>query len=139
VQRITAAGELAETDNRTSERGDPMMFVRHTDVTRHGLLLLFLGAAALIAANPARAAPLNLPANDSVDYSIYQRPIDLSASPRVQQPATEQPGSAFLGTKLDFTGGQLQLYRFRLDKAPFNSTLPRQPIDAGGIKLKWNW
>jgi hypothetical protein len=65
--------------------------------------------------------------------------IDLSSSLRVQQPATEQPGSAFLGTKLDFTGGQLQLYRFRLDKAPFNSTLPRQPIDAGGIKLKWNW
>jgi hypothetical protein len=137
VQRITAAGELAKTDNRTRERGDPMMFNRHTDITRHGLLVM-LGAA-LIAANSARAAPLNLPASDSVDYSIYQRPIDLSSSLRVQQPATEQPGSAFLGTKLDFTGGQLQLYRFRLDKAPFNSTLPRQPIDAGGIKLKWNW
>ena len=116
-----------------------MMFVRHTDVTRHRLLLLFLGATALIAANPAQAAPVNLPASDSIDYSIYQRPIDPSLSSRVQQPTTEQPGNAFLGTKLDFTGGQLQLFRFRLDKAPFNSTLPRQPIDAGGIKLKWNW
>lgn len=110
-----------------------MTFFRH----RHGLLLLALPL--LIAASPAEAAPLNLPANDSVDYSIYQRPLDLSLAPRAQQPATDQSGNAFLGTKLDFTDGQLQLFRFRLDKAPINSNLPRQQIDAGGIKLKWNW
>jgi hypothetical protein len=139
VQRITAAGELAKTDNWTSERGDPMMFVRYATIARHGVFLMLLGSAALITADLAQAAPLNLPANDSIDYSIYQRPIDLSSSPRVQQPATEQTGSAFLGTKLDFTDGQLQLFRFRLDKAPINSNLPHQQIDAGGIRLKWNW
>jgi len=135
VQRITAAGESAKTDSRTSERGDPMTFVRNTD-TPGPLLLL---AAALLAANPAHAAPLNLPANDTVDYSIYQRPTDPSLALREQQPSTEQPGSTFLGRKLDFTDGQLQIYRFRIDKTPFNANLPRQQIDAGGIKLKWNW
>jgi len=136
---LSAAGQSAKTGNRTSERGDPMMFVRRTDIARHGLLLLFLAAATLIAANPAGAAPLTLPANDSVDYSIFQRPSDPTLSSRAQQPATDQPGSAFLGTKLDFTDGQLQLYRFKLDKAPLNSNLPGQQIDAGGIKLKWTW
>jgi len=106
---------------------------------RHAFGLMFFGAAALFAAGAARAAPLNLPASDSVDYSIYQRPVDLSLSPRARQPATDQSGNAFLGTKLDFTDGQLQLFRFRLDKAPINSNLPRQQIDAGGIKLRWNW
>jgi hypothetical protein len=139
VQRITAAGELAKTDNRIRERGDPMMFDSHTVIARHGLFLMLFAWAALITADLARAAPLNLPDNNSVDYSIYQRPIDLSPAPRLQQPATEQSGSAFLGTKLDFTDGQLQLFRFRLDKAPINSNLPRQQIDAGGIKLRWNW
>jgi hypothetical protein len=137
VQRITAAGESAKTDNRTSERGDPMTNVRRAISTRHAPLLLF--AAALFAANPAHAAPLNLPANDTVDFSIYQRPSDPSLSLREQQPTTEQPGSTFLGRKLDFTDGQLQIYRFRIDKTPLNANLPRQQIDAGGIKLKWNW
>ena len=116
-----------------------MMLVRYTDIARHGAAVMLIGAAALIATNLARAEPLHLPANDSIDYSIYQRPVDLAPSPRAQQPANEQPGNALLGTKLDFTGGQLQLYRFRLDKTPFNSTLPNQQIDAGGIKLKWSW
>jgi hypothetical protein len=117
-----------------------MTFVRHTYLARRGSLLMLLAGATLLAANPVQAAQLTLPANDVVDYSTYQRPIDLSLSPRNQQPATaEQSGSGFLGTKLDFTDGQIQLFRFRLDKVPFNSTLPRQQIDAGGIKLKWNW
>src|SRR5437667_12035949 len=115
-----------------------MTYVRYAGIARL-FPNLFIGAM-LIAASPVIAAPLNLPADDVVDYSTYQRPIDLSLSPRVQQPATpEQPGTAFLGTRLDFTNGQIQLFRFRLDKVPFNSTLPRQQIDAGGIKLKWNW
>lgn len=114
-----------------------MTNVRHSVSTRHAPLLLL--AAALLAANTAHAAPLSLPANDTVDFSIYQRSIDLTSLPRAQQPSTEPSGNALLGTKLDFTDGQLQLFRFRLDKAPINSNLPRQQIDAGGIKLKWNW
>jgi hypothetical protein len=117
-----------------------MTFVRRTDITRRGSLLKFLTAATLVTASPAFAAPLNLAPDNVADYSISRRPIDLSLSQRVQQPApTEQSGAAFLGTKLDFTDGQIQLYRFRLDKTPFNSTLPPQQIDAGGIKLKWTW
>jgi hypothetical protein len=115
-----------------------MTFVRRTEITRGSLFGLVLCAAV---GTPAAAAQLNLPDNNAVDYSIFaRRPVDLSLTPNSRQPASaEQPGVSFLGTKLNFTDGQIQLYRFRLDKAPFDSTLPRQQIDAGGIKLKWNW
>jgi hypothetical protein len=57
----------------------------------------------------------------------------------VGTPKTDLPVADFVGSKLDFADGQLQLFRFRLDKAPFDTTLPRQQISAGGIKLKWTW
>jgi len=50
-----------------------------------------------------------------------------------------RPLSDFLGTRLDLPNGQVQLFRFRLDKVPTTSTAPQQQIDAGGIRLKWNW
>lgn len=114
-----------------------MAFVRRIDILRAtllGLAISFFGSAAL-------AGQLNLPDNNAVDYSLFaRRPIDLSVSRQARQPATvDQSGTFFLGTKLGFTDGQIQLYRFRLNKVPFNSTLPNQQIDAGGIKLKWNW
>jgi hypothetical protein len=112
-----------------------MTLVRYTKTSRLGPLVMLASAAIAT----AHAEPLRLPANDTIDYSIYQRPVDLAPSPRAQPPANEQTGNALLGTKLDFSGAQLQLYRFRLDKTPFNSTLPNQQIDAGGIKLKWSW
>jgi hypothetical protein len=115
------------------------MVVRRTKITRGSLFGLVFCAAAL--GTPAAAAQLNLPDNNAVDYSTFaRRPVDLSLSPQASQTATAGlPASNFLGTKLDFTNGQIQFFRFRLDKVPFNSTLPPQQIDAGGIKLKWTW
>lgn len=114
-----------------------MTFIRRTDITlRASLLGLAVCAAACV---PADAAQLNLPDSNSVDYSTFsRRPVDLSLSPTGSATA-EQSGANFLGTKLDLTQGQVQLFRFRLDKTPFNTTLPPQQITAGGIKLKWNW
>ena len=114
-----------------------MTFIRRIDILRSSLL----GLAVSLIGGAALAAQLTLPDDNAVDYSLYaRRPVDLSLSPQGRQPAAaDQPGTYFLGTKLDFTEGQIQLYRFRLNKVPFNSTLPNQQIDAGGIKLKWNW
>jgi hypothetical protein len=116
-----------------------MTFVRRTEITRGSLFGLGLCAAALC--TPAGAAQLNLPDNNAVDYSTFaRRPVDLSLEPSSRQStSTDQPGVSFLGTKLNFTDGQIQLYHFRLDKTPFNTTLPPQQIDAGGVKLKWTW
>jgi hypothetical protein len=88
----------------------------------------------------ASAAQLKLPSDDSVDYSVLStQPIRLGTPHDSDTSKFERPLGDLVGSKLGFADGQLQLFRFRLDKAPFDSTLPRQQIDAGGIKLKWTW
>lgn len=104
------------------------------------LALAAVVACAFFTANFANAAQLKLPSDDNVDYSVLStQPIHLGTPQDANTTKAERPLSDLVGNKLGFADGQLQLFRFRLDKAPFESTLPRQQIDAGGIKLKWNW
>jgi len=104
------------------------------------LALAAVVATAFVATNSAGAAQLKLPGDDAIDYSVLTaRPIQLGTAQDSGPAKTERPLSDLVGNKLGFADGQLQLFRFRLDKAPFDSTLPRQQIDAGGIKLKWTW
>ena len=118
-----------------------MTFIRRIDSTLRASLVGLVVCSASLVGSAALAAQINLPDSNAVDYSTFERrPVDLSLAPQGRQAATsDQPATNFLGTKLNFTDGQIQLFRFRLDKVPFNSTLPQQQIDAGGIKLKWNW
>ena len=97
-------------------------------------------ASACIATSSVRAAELKLPSDDSIDYSVLSnQPIRFWTPHEVGTAKDDRPVADFTGSKLDFADGQLQLFRFRLDKAPFDTTLPRQQISAGGIKLKWTW
>jgi hypothetical protein len=41
--------------------------------------------------------------------------------------------------KLGIAQGSAQLFRFRLENAPSNSTELRGQIDGAGIKIKLNW
>lgn len=118
-----------------------MTFVRRIDIWLRASLLGLVVCSSSLVGGAALAAQLNIPDNNAVDPSLYvRRPVDLSLSPRATDPSTaDQSTTNLLSTKLDFTDGQIQLFRFRLNKVPFNSTLPAQQIDAGGIKLKWNW
>lgn len=97
-------------------------------------------ASACITTTLVRAEQLKLPNDDSIDYSVLSnQPIRLWTPHEVGTTTTERPAADFVGSKLDFADGQIQLFRFRLDKVPFDTTLPRQQISAGGIKLKWTW
>lgn len=97
-------------------------------------------ASVFIATTSVRAAELKLPSDGSIDYSVLSnQPIRLWTPREVGTPKTDVPVNDFIGSKLDFADGQIQLFRFRLDKVPFDTTLPRQQISAGGIKLKWTW
>jgi hypothetical protein len=97
-------------------------------------------ASVCVVTNSVSAAELKLPSDDSIDYSVLSnQPIRLWAPHEVGSPKNDRPVADFTGSKLDFADGQLQLFRFRLDKVPFDTTLPRQQISAGGIKLKWTW
>lgn len=97
-------------------------------------------ASACIVTTSVSADQLKLPGDNSVDYSVLSnQPIRLWTPHEVGTPKAESPAADLVGSKLDFAEGQLQLFRFRLDKVPFDTTLPRQQISAGGIKLKWTW
>jgi hypothetical protein len=97
-------------------------------------------ASVCIATTSVRADQLKLPSDDSIDYSVLSnQPTRLWTPHEVGTPKDDRPVADFTGSKLDFADGQLQLFRFRLDKVPFDTTLPRQQISAGGIKLKWTW
>jgi hypothetical protein len=97
-------------------------------------------ASACTATNSVSAAELKLPGDDNIDYSVLSnQPLRLWTPHEVGTAKDDRPVADFTGNKLDFADGQLQLFRFRLDKVPFDTTLPRQQISAGGIKLKWTW
>jgi hypothetical protein len=97
-------------------------------------------ASTCLATASVGAAELKLPSDDTIDYSVLSnQPLRLWAPHEVGTPKADHPVADFVGSKLDFADGQIQLFRFRLDKVPFDTTLPRQQISAGGIKLKWNW
>ena len=95
-----------------------------------------------VAVSTASAAPLTLPSDHYLDLSINEPPFNhQSWIPRNSDPGllAERPLSDFFGTSLELPNGQVQLFRFRLDKVPTTSTVPQQQINAGGIKLKWSW
>ena len=95
-----------------------------------------------LAVTAANAAQLTLPNDHNLDLSINEpHSNQQSWLPRDSNLGFlgARPLSDFLGTQLDLPNGQIQLFRFRLDNIPTTSTVPQQQIDAGGIRLKWNW
>ncbi|HEY2885054.1 MAG TPA: hypothetical protein VGJ08_07560 [Rhizomicrobium sp.] len=113
---------------------------RYRSAFSKSLAVAAVVASACFATTSVGADQLKLPSGDGIDYSVLSnQPLRLWTPHEVGTPSTEHPAADFTGSKLDFADGQLQLFRFRLDKVPFDTTLPRQQISAGGIKLKWTW
>lgn len=106
--------------------------------TRHAVVF----AGVFMAVSAASAAQLTLPSDHTLDLSINEpHSTQQSSLPRNSDLGFlgARPLSDFLGTSLDLPDGQVQIFRFRLDNVPTTSTVPQQRINAGGIRLKWNW
>jgi hypothetical protein len=110
--------------------------------TKSALPQAVVFAGVFLAVSTASAAPLTLPSEHNLDLSINEPRFNhQSILPGNSDPGLlgARPLSDFLGTSLDLPDGQVQNFRFRLDKVPTTATVPQQQIDAGGIRLKWSW
>jgi hypothetical protein len=107
--------------------------------TRFYVRLLF--STALLAAAPARAAGIYIPNDFQAAYSAYSsQPIEQPWAPhRPEAQLVEHPIGDIIAMKLGIAQGSAQLFRFRLENAPSNTTELRGQIDGAGIKLKLNW
>jgi hypothetical protein len=101
---------------------------------------MLLGTA-FFAAAPVRAAILSMPNDYHAAYSAYaSQPIEQPWAPQRPEPQlVEHPIGDIIAMKLGIAQGSAQLFRFRLENAPSNSTELRGQIDGAGIKIKLNW
>jgi hypothetical protein len=127
---------------RSKVAGVPMAQRNRSPSLKSAPLHAFVFAGVCLAASTASAAQLAFPSDHKLDLSINE--------PRSNQPSwlprDSDPGllgarslSDVLGKRFDLPNGQVQLFRFRPDSIPTTSTVPQRQIEAGGIRLKWNW
>ena len=93
------------------------------------------------AASSALGANLSVPSTDNTAYLDYARQstnqhwVGRPSEPQL----SERPIGELIATKLGVAEGSAQLFRYRLENAPSNSTILRGEIDGGGIKLRLTW
>ena len=97
--------------------------------------------AVLTVAGTASAAQFVIPEEKPASYSAYEsRNI---AQPWVgEQPnlrLTERPIGELIAVKLGLANGRAELFSYRLENAPSNSTKLDGVVDGGGVKLKLTW
>ncbi|HEY0300702.1 MAG TPA: hypothetical protein VGC36_05190 [Rhizomicrobium sp.] len=106
---------------------------------RVALVLLALTTA--LCAGPACAASLRIPDEPPPHAAAYASPA--IAEPWVGQRALpvirEKPIGELIATRLGLVEGSAELFRYRVENAPSESTVLNGVIDGGGIRLKLTW
>lgn len=104
------------------------------------LLILVALLTAPLAGSSALAAHLQMPPDAHVSYDAYNTmQMGEPWSTRPQPTLIERPIGDVLATRLGVAQGSAELFHFRLENAPSQSTMLKGLVDGGGIKLKLSW
>ena len=100
-----------------------------------------LFGSVLVGAAPACAINLTIMDNNPVSYHdiSYQQLEQPWASPRPSFQLVERPLVEIITAKLGIAKGSAELFSYRLQNAPSNTTVLYGVIGGTGIKLKLTW
>ena len=104
------------------------------------LLILLALLTAPLADSGALAAHLQMSPDAHVSYDAYNTmQMGEPWSTRPQPTLIERPIGEVIAGRLGVAHGSAELFQFRLENAPSQSTMLKGFVDGGGIKLKVTW